>query len=187
MNYKIVAGVIIALLAIAIVFFFAVQGTDYEEETPWGSWYQDYKAYYTDGTYTSLAIIHDNKEVDHIDYILKVDVNDEFTSEEVTFNFNQYDLTVETSEGVVSTLEFEGVNIIDPAADKQVLFTKTINLSAMEDYDPGTYTLVFTPSGTIWMDGVETELPGTARLGVDVENTNSDGLDLSLDTDIVYN
>lgn len=186
MKWNIIAAVIIVIIAAgAILFFYSVQG-DNEDETEWGSWFQNYEVYYTDGTSSSLSFLHNNKEVSHIDYLLKVDVSEEYTTSAVTFNFDNYNLDIKTDGTVISTLELEGSTLIDPASEKQTLFTKTIDLSPLESYEPGDYTLTFIPSGTVSMDGSNTELPSSASVDITIEQSTGNEVNIIWDTGVEW-
>ena len=176
MNWKLIVGVVIVMISVASISFFMFTQSGHEEETTWGSYYQEYNACYVDGSSSSLSVFHNDKEVDHVEYVLKAEVNEAFSSEDVVFDLNTYHIQLKNNEVVIDTISFSGMKTVSPGDDQYELVTETIDISSLKELENGTYMIRFVPSGSIYLEGEEIGLPSDASVFVRVgEQEDDDG------------
>lgn len=194
MNTKMIAGsiIIIMILLVSFLLFFVMNSSGHEEETEWGSWYQEYTAYYVDGGSSSLSIFHNDNEVDSVEYVLKASLNEEY-ADEATLNFNDFSIQIKNGASVITTIDFDDQFTITPEDSQMTLFTKTMDLSPLKELNNGTYSIDFVPMGTIFLDSETTELPSKASVFIRVGESNDDGnegeedKEINFESEIIWN
>lgn len=188
MNMKLVAGIVIVFLIIGIATFavFLIKGTGHEEETSWGSWYQEYTAYYTDGGSSSLSIFHDEREVDYIEYVLQATVDPGFSSVDVVFDLSDYKIRIKQDDMVLDTLVFSESKTVGSDDGQVIVLTDRINSSVFDSLDIGTYTVSFVPDGSILINDEETSLPSGASAFIQVDTDEEHDIVVHFESEIEY-
>ena len=185
MNPKItgIIGVIAIILMIAAVVFLVllVPSSD-STSTTWGSWDQEYIVHYKDGSESPLSIFHNEKEINNIEYKLAAKV-----SADVTLDFTDYHLLITSNETEIVTVDFEGSFIL-VSGEERTLFTKIINLDEMLTWDEGRFLIECMPTGSIKIGCCDDSvLPSSASFFANVESETVSGIELYLDSGIVWN
>lgn len=185
MRFKIVLAVVSLLILFAVTGFLFYYSSGHEDETSWGSWYQEYTAYYVDGGSAPLSIYHNEKEVEYIEYVLQATVDPGYSSEDIMFDLSGFEIQIKQDDMVLDTLVFSESKMVGSDDGQMILLTEQINSSVFTSLDVGLYSVSFIPDGVILIDDEETSLPSGASAFIQV--TEADDVDDGGDNDMVIN
>lgn len=170
MNLKMIISAILIFFIVALSVFtvFLMKGTGYEENTSWGSWYQEYEIVYTDGTTAPLSFYHDGKTMDSLTYVLEATVNTEYTNGNAVFDYSGFHVDVEVNNNVLDSYEFSGSKTIQSSDGQTQLVERSMPLDGLNSLSNGTYAVHFIPRGSILVDDETSSLPSSASVMVRV-------------------